>query len=184
MISLPQNLPMVRWADQRDIPLSEEWLEASLYQSAELAGIYDWDMCGQVARAIIFFLQRDFHENMISIEQMEHMMRKSLHGIGCTFLIPYVQLVPPCFHIYLPDIARQAPYELLFFSALGERLHEALQAVVRGVKLEGLRDTVKMLNNRRRWMPDCQNLSEEIVAFSRKYLQKDEEEMGLELVIC
>ncbi|MFZ5806227.1 MAG: hypothetical protein ACOY3I_03340 [Verrucomicrobiota bacterium] len=184
MIAFSQNLPIVKWSEDRNIALDEEWIIASIYQSAELAGYYDWEMCGHVAKAILFFLRRDFQGNCLSAEQLEAIMRRSISGIGYPEIAACAQLIAPRVNIYLPDIARQAPYEILFFPTLRERLSEAKDILVSGIRLEGLRSCVKILENCKKWRPACQRLSEDIVVFARQHLQTQEDELGIELVIC
>lgn len=184
MIAVSHNLPLIKWSEERNVPLTEDWILASIYQSAELAGFYDWDMSGHVTKAILFFLQRDYPKNSLTIDELEDIMRRSLAGIGYPEIAPHVQLIAPRVSIYLPDLARQAPYEIIFFHILRERLSEAKNILVSGIRLEGLRSCVKILDNCKKWKPTCQRLSEEIVAFTRQHLKTQKDDLGVELVIC
>ena len=170
MIAVGNQLPHVPWKEDRNIPLSEGWIAESLEHSARLAGLEGWQWSAEVARAIVHFLQRDYHQPLISVEELTLVLERSLTGIGYPEVARHAQMVAPRVNIYLPDLARQAPYELLFFTALRERLQEARHVIVRGVKLEGLRTCVKMLRSRKRWRSRCESLGDEIVLFSRQQL--------------
>ncbi|MFH1066971.1 MAG: hypothetical protein V1746_03635 [bacterium] len=170
MIAPSSPLPFVQWQRQKIVPLSQDWLEISLLQSAEKAGVPHWPLCGEIAQAILYFFLCDFSGHLISAEDLQKIMRRSLEGIGRHEIAQHVRLAPPRISIYLPDIARQAPYELLFFPNLKTKLSEATQARVRGIKLEGLRRCVKMLSSSDYWRDQCQTLNDEIVSFSREHL--------------
>lgn len=168
MIALCSNLPLVAWHSARPLPLSEGWLKESIVESAEMAGFSNWEMSEQVAKAILFFIQRDYNEQVLSVEDLQSIIRKSLRGIGYPNVAEQALVVAPRLNIHLPDIARQSPYELLFFLHLKTCLNEARRIVVRGVRLQGLRPAVKIIDGCRHWRPSCDRLSHEIVQFTRE----------------
>jgi hypothetical protein len=182
MIATPHNLPYVSWSEDRPIPLSEGWILESISQAVHQAGNADWNFGEDIAKAICYYLKRDFQHTLISVQDVNFLIRQSLQGVGCPDIAFHAALIAPRVNIYLPDIAMESPYELQFFSSLGERLREAIRVVVRGVKLEGLRPCVKIIESRKKWMPNCEVLSDEIVSFSRKYLAAHPD--NLELVIA
>ncbi len=171
MIALPQALPMVNWHGRRHVPLSEGWLAESIACSARRAGYPTWEWSGEVARAITYFLQEEYRGNLISPEELRAIIRRSLSGIGCQDVAEKVSLVAPRVSIYLPELAERSGMEMLFFQSLGERIDEAVQVVVRGIRLEGIRPCVKNLEQCRRWHRGCQRLSDEIVLYTRRRLE-------------
>ncbi len=170
MIAPGQRLPMVQWRNCRSVPLSVGWLAESLAASAECAGARDWSWSGDVAKAIGHYLETEFEGQTITTEQLTEVLRCSLRGIGCGEIARRATIVAPRVSIYLPDLARQAGLELLFFRLLRYRLDEAVDVVVRGVRLEGIRPCVKILGGSKTWRSRCEALSDEIVAFTRQQL--------------
>jgi hypothetical protein len=170
MIAFAQPLPLVAWHRNRNVPLSEGWIAESLKLSARRAGRGDWTHAEEVARAIAFFLSQDYNGSVISTAELRELMRRSLQGIGCTDIVPHLGLAAPRVSIYLPDLARRSAIELVFFHQLRQRLHEALEVVVQGIRLEDLRKCVKILDGSRKWNRACQHLGDEIVTFSRQHL--------------
>lgn len=170
MIAFPQSLPLVAWHHRRNIPLSEGWLSESLRLSAWRAGERDWAHSDEVARAIMYFLRHDHSGSVISPGELKELMRRSLEGIGCREMARHVGLVAPRVSIHLLELARISGIELVFFQHLSERLREALEVVVQGIRLEDLRGCVKLLDGSRKWDAGCARLGEEIVYFSRRQL--------------
>lgn len=175
MIALPYELPLVDWKTKRQIPLSDGWLDESLTHAAESAGTSDWQWSRDIALAVNQYLKDEYPSSIISVPELETIVKKSLTAIGYPEVASHFNILPPRVSIYLPDIANEASFELLFFSLLKEKLEEANTLLVRGVKLEGLRSCVKILGRTRRWQTRCQRLSEEIVIYSRKFLHSHPE---------
>ena len=72
--------------------------------------------------------------------------------------------------ISLTELASYAPYELEFYPLLKQRLGDALEVQVAGVRLEGLRDCSKILDSAGRWRRTCVRISDEIIYFCRTYM--------------
>ncbi|MFQ3670144.1 MAG: hypothetical protein SNJ84_01650 [Verrucomicrobiia bacterium] len=170
MIAPSQRLPLVQWQNRRTVPLSVGWLAESLAASAENAGARDWKWSADVAKAIGYYLETEFDGQTITTDQLTEVLRRSLRGIGCGEIATRATIVAPRVSIYLPDLARQSRMELLFFPLLRTRLEEAVDVVVRGVRLEGIRPCVKILGGSKTWRNRCESLSDEIVAFTRQQL--------------
>ncbi|MDX6765504.1 MAG: hypothetical protein SFU85_01815 [Candidatus Methylacidiphilales bacterium] len=170
MIAVPQSLPLVQWHSSRQVPLSEGWLSESIAHSARNAGYTTWEWSGEVAKAITFYLQQDYPGTLITPKQLQAIIRKSLDGIGCGDIARNVSLVAPRVSIDLPEIARHSGLELIFFQHLAARLQEARHVVVKGVRLDGIRHCVKILDGSRKWDQGCQKLNDEIVLFARSHL--------------
>ena len=181
MIASACKLPWVLWNSHRQVPLSEGWLAESICQSAHQVGLNRWEeLSSNVARGIAYFLEKNYRGQSISVDQVKLLMERSLAGIGYPQLADQVSLVAPRVNISLAEIARQTHYELLFFQTLRERIQEAMDVVVRGIRLEGLKPCVKILEGSSHWRKRCQILSNEIVSFSRLHIGVRD----VELLIC
>jgi hypothetical protein len=172
MIALPQRLPHVVWKNDRLIPLSEGWLAESIEHSAAAAGHYRWHLAPEVARAIAVYLENDWIAPSLTLENLEQMVQKSLEGIGYVDIASKSQIVPPRVSISLAELATRAPIELEFYPLLRERLGDALEVQVGGVRLEGLRDCTKILDAAGRWRQTCVRISDDIIHFCRSYIHQ------------
>jgi hypothetical protein len=100
------------------------------------------------------------------------MVRRSLEGIGYEEIAAQSLIVPPRVSISLLELAARAPYELEFYPLLKERLGDALDVQVAGVRLEGLRDCSKILDAAGRWRETCVRISDDIIYFCRSYMYR------------
>jgi hypothetical protein len=170
MIALPQRLPHVVWKNNRLIPLSEGWLAESIESAAAGAGYHRWHLAPEVARAIAIYLENDWIAPSLPLDHLREMVRRSLEGIGYEDIAQKSHIVPPRVSISLMEIAVRAPYEIEFYPLLKERLADALEVQVGGVRLEGLRDCTKVLDAAGRWRSTCVRISDDIIYFCRSYL--------------
>ena len=100
------------------------------------------------------------------------MVRRSLEGIGYAEIARESLIVPPRVSISLTEIAQRAPYEIEFYPLLRERLGDAIEVQVAGVRLEGLRDCTKILDAAGSWRQTCCRINDEIIHFCRTYMQR------------
>jgi hypothetical protein len=170
MIALPQRLPHVIWKNDRLVPLSEGWLAESIEHAAAAAGHHRWHLAPEVARAIAVYLENDWVAPALPMDQLKEMVRRSLEGIGYVDIAKKSLIVPPRVSISLMELAVRAPYEIEFYPLLRERLADALEVQVGGVKLEGLRDCSKTLDAAARWRHTCVRISDDIIHFCRTYI--------------
>jgi len=170
MIALPQSLPHVIWKNDRLVPLSEGWLAESIEQSAAAAGLPRWHLAPEVARAIVVYLENDWIAPALSVDNLHEMVRRSLEGIGYQEIAQKSLIVPPRVSISLLELAVRAPYEIEFYPLLKQRLGDALEVQVAGVRLEGLRDCTKILDAAGRWRQTCVRISDDIIYFCRSYM--------------
>jgi hypothetical protein len=170
MIALPQRLPHVIWMNNRLVPLSEGWLAESIEQSAAAAGLPRWHLAPEIAKAIAIYLENDWVAPALPVDHLKEMVRRSLEGIGYDEIARESLIVPPRVSISLAELALRAPYELEFFPLLKQRLGDALEVQVAGVRLEGLRDCSKILDSAGRWRQRCVRISDEIIYFCRSYV--------------
>ena len=170
MIALPQKLPHVIWRNNRLVPLSEGWLAESIEHAAAAAGLLRWHLAPEVARAIAVYLENDWIAPALPLEHLQEMVRRSLEGIGYENVAAQSLIVPPRVSISLTELAARAPYEIEFYPLLKQRLYDALEVQVAGVRLEGLRDCSKILDAAGRWRHTCVRISDEIIYFCRSYM--------------
>ena len=78
--------------------------------------------------------------------------------------------MPPRVSISLMELALVSQMELAFYHVLRERLTDAIEVQVGGVKLEGLRDCSKLLGSSGRWQRNCVRISDEIIYYCRSYI--------------
>ncbi len=173
MIALPQKLPHVIWRNGRLVPLSEGWLAESIEHAAAGAGYHRWHLAPEVARAIAVYLENDWVSPSLSLDNLREMVRRSLEGIGFEDIAKNSLIVPPRVSISLTEVALRTQMELAFYQLLRERLTDALDVQVGGVKLEGLRDCSKMLGSAGRWQRNCGRISDEIILFCRHFICRE-----------
>ena len=172
MIALPQPLPHIVWTNGRLVPLSEGWLAESIERAAAVAGLPRWHLAPEVARAIALYLEDDWISPSLSIDHLNQMVRRSLEGIGYGEIAKVSLIVPPRVSISLSELAQRAPYEIEFYPLLKERLGDAIEVQVAGVRLEGLRDCTKILDAAGRWRQTCCRINDDIIFFCRTYLHR------------
>ncbi|HEY8966598.1 MAG TPA: hypothetical protein VIM58_09150 [Candidatus Methylacidiphilales bacterium] len=173
MIALPQRLPYVLWKGDRLLPLSEEWLSESLRTGSRAAGHDRWDLADHVARAIASYLEEEYCATTITTAQVNQMLSQSVEKIGFRDIAGASALVAPRLAISLAEIADTAPYELLFFPRLRERLDDVVAMDVSALICGDLRSCVKILDQASRWRTTCDALSEQIVRYIRQYMVAD-----------
>lgn len=183
MIAHPHRLPHILWQNSRLVPLSEDWLVESIEHSAQRAGYESCQVSRHLARAVAIYLEEHFKGPTLPVEKLRELMQTSLEGVGFLDVAAQSVIIPPRLSIFLPELAARAPYELVFFPALGDKLREALGWEIRGLKLEGLRDCSKILHSTRKWRQTCQTLSEQIISYSRACLERASTK-AIDLVIC
>jgi hypothetical protein len=173
MIALPQRLPHVIWKNDRLVPLSEGWLAESIEHAAAAAGHPRWHLAPEVARAIAVYLEDDWVAPALTLDNLREMVKRSLEGIGYSDIAQQSLIVPPRVSISLMELAVRAPYEIEFYPLLKERLGDALEVHVAGVRLEGLRDCTKILDAAGRWRQTCERINDEIIYFCRTYIYQN-----------
>ncbi len=172
MIALPQRLPHVIWRNERLVPLSEGWLAESIEHAAAASGYHRWHLAPEVARAIAVYLENDWIAPALPVDSLRQMVERSLAGIGYEDIARASLIVPPRVSISLTEIAHRAPYEIEFFPLVRERLEDALEVQVGGVKLQGLRECSKVLDAASRWRGECVRISDDIIYFCRSFIHR------------
>ena len=172
MIALPQKLPHVIWKNDRLVPLSEGWLAESIEHSAAAAGHPRWHLAPEIARAIAVYLEttgwRRRSRSIIcsrwcGARSRESASTKSRRRAGsCRRGFPF----------HWPSWRCGGRPRSEFYPLLKERLGDALEVQVAGVRLEGLRDCTKILDSAGRWRRTCFRINDEIIDFCRTYMAR------------
>ena len=172
MISLPNNLPLVRFSDGQIIPFERGWLAGTLARAAERAGYKKWWLAPHVTESVSNYLEQDFDENVVTINRLEKAVQSVLQVIGYSDVAGHYCAVPPPARISLAELARAAGYgyELAFFALLRSRLREAFEAKVERLEICDAHCGIKLLRSAKNWRQDCSGLLEEVVNFVRKEL--------------
>ncbi|MEM1059031.1 MAG: hypothetical protein AAGK14_07265 [Verrucomicrobiota bacterium] len=185
MIAFANRLPHVLWVNQRLVPLSEGWLTEAIEESAREVGHQHWELAPHVARAISEYLEADCTATVLSVETLESMLKRSLHGIGYEEIALHSRITPPRVSIYLPELAHQQKMELAFYPELNSRLEQAMAFEVKAVRLVGLRDCAKILDAARKWRKTCESIRDNIIAFSEACLKRSKtKRCSVELVLA
>jgi hypothetical protein len=117
-------------------------------------------------------LENDWVAPALTLDNLKEMVKRSLEGIGYDEIARQSLIVPPRVSISLIELAARAPYEIEFYPLLKERLGDAMEVQVAGVRLEGLRDCTKILDSTGRWRQTCVRISDDIIYFCRSYIHR------------
>jgi hypothetical protein len=169
MISLPNNMPLVRFDDGQVIPFERVWLAGTLIRAAERAGYKKWWLASHVTESVSNYLEQDLEDNVVSINRLQNAVQSVLQVIGYADVAGYFSAVPPPARISLMEIARAAGcgYELAFFDLLRSRLKEALASKAERLEIYDTHPGIKLLRSAKNWRRDCSGLLEEVVSFVR-----------------
>ncbi len=154
------------------MPLSEGWLAESIEHAAEGAGYHRWHLAPEVAPGHRGLPRERLDRAFAAGGSFARHVRRSLEGIGYEDIAQKSLIVPPRVSISLTELAMRAPYEIEFYPLLKERLADALEVQVGGVRLEGLRDCTKVLDAAGRWRSTCTRISDDIIYFCRSYIYR------------
>lgn len=170
MISLRDNLPLVRFPDGQVLPFERLWLAATLTRAAERAGYRKWWLAPHVTESVTNYLQRDFDENIVTVSRLEKAVQSVLQVIGYADVAGYFVAPPPPARISLEDLARDAGcgYELAFFDLLRARVRQAVASKAERLEICDAQSGVKRLRAAKNWRRDCVGLLDEIVSFVRE----------------
>jgi hypothetical protein len=172
VISLPNNLPLVRFGDGQIIPFERGWLAGTLARAAERAGYKKWWLAPHVTESVSNYLEQDFNESVVTINRLEKAVQSVLQVIGYSDVAGHYCAVPPPARISLAELARAAGhgYELAFFDLLRSQVREALEARVERLEICDAHCGIKLLRSAKNWRQDCSGLLEEVVEFVREEL--------------
>lgn len=170
MISLPNNLPLVRFSDGQVIPFERRWLAGTLARAAERAGYKKWWLAPHVTESVTSYFEQDFTDNVVAVGRLEKAVQSVLQVIGYADVAGHFCAIPPPARISLAELAHAAGcgYELAFFDLLRTRLREAVAAKVERLEICDAHSGIKLLRSAKNWRRDCSGLLEEVVNFVRE----------------
>lgn len=173
MISLADDLPLVKFDGGRVVAFRRDWLLRSILRAAEHAGYREWWLADHVTESITTYLRLRCEENVVAVPRLEKAVQSVLQVIGYAEVATHFVPDPPIVEISLHEMALAAGsgFELSFFHLLARRLRSVGTEDVRHVELLGLFPCVKFLKSRRIWNHGCRALQEEIVHFVRQHLE-------------
>lgn len=158
----------------------------------ELAGksgaLPDRELITQAVSAVIHYIKTDLKVNAIPAEEFSTLLEAVLEGFGYKVK---TKVKNGCANadnkgessksriereteiVNLQEIAEEAGsgYELFFFERLRHIVYKNLKRRPKLLYIHGLRSCVKQLVGARKWSPQCQRLSEDIVYFVRNQFQ-------------
>jgi hypothetical protein len=170
VISLPNNLPLVRFSDGQVVPFERGWLAGTLARAAERAGYKKWWLAPHVTESVTNYLEQDFDESIVTVNRLEKAVQSVLQVIGYSDVAGHFCADPPPARISLAELARAAGhgYELAFFDLLRSRLREALDTKVERLEICDAHRGIKLLRSAKNWRRDCSGLLDEVVNFVRR----------------
>jgi hypothetical protein len=181
VIALLDSLPILRLDDGSIETIRRDWLCGCLTRAATKAGYTQWWLSTHVAESILCFLAGCYNQPVITISELNEIIRSALQAIGHgEIALKYETLDPPC-EISLYDLAAEAGpgYELAFFQLLKERMRPILSRRASNVNVLGLQNCVRFLQSVKTWSRSCSELRSEIVDFLRAQLEKDKPDVLL-----
>ncbi|MBV9391384.1 MAG: hypothetical protein JOY96_05775 [Verrucomicrobia bacterium] len=168
MIALKDSLPLLRAGDQL-FSIRDNWLQKCLERAAILAGYNRWWLSVHVTTAILCYLSSEYEGTVVTLKQIEEIIRSVLLAIGYSEIASRFEMFSPPFELSLPKLAEEAGpgYELAFFSLLKQRMEPALSKRASSLEISGLRPCVRSLQSVKTWSTNCTTLCTEIVQFVR-----------------
>lgn len=169
MIGLPDQIPLIRYADGDLASFEKPWLIQSLCRAAQRAGYDKWWLADHVARSVESYLRDDFQGSVVPIEGLRDAVASVLGVIGYSDIADQFEPMPPPVRVSLESIALEADagYELAFFNILRSRIRGIIDSPSIHVELFDLHPCVKRLRSAKIWRRDCSGLRSEIVRFIR-----------------
>jgi hypothetical protein len=171
MIALRDGMPLIVLPDGRNTTFDKHWITASLLKAADLAGYERWWLAGHIAESVSVYLQRDFEDNCVPVDNLQEAVRDILGTLGFQDVAAHFQLPDPPLSLSLADLVREAGtgYELAFFGLLGNRLQSIAGSHVARLEIRDLSVCLRLLGRKKR--PTKSGLRDEIVSFIRQHGQ-------------
>lgn len=185
MIGLPDQIPLIRYADGDLAAFEKPWLIQSLCRAAHRAGYDKWWLAEHVARSVESYLRDDYHGTVVPVDGLREAVASVLGVIGYSDIADQFEPMPPPVRLSLESLAKEADagYELAFFSILQSRIRRIIDSPSIHVELFDLHPCVKRLRSAKIWRRDCTGLRTEIVRFIRAEIDSSEraEELQIQL---
>ena len=170
MIAFRDNLPVIVLENGQIVAFEREWLSRALGVAAGRAGYSKWWLADHVARSVQMWLETLGEDTLaVPVAKLTRAVRAALQVIGYAEIGERFEAAAPFARISLVELAQGAGngFELAFFYALSERMHEVLKLGGSYCEMHGLEHCVKVLRRTRSWNRKCAVLRDEIVSFAR-----------------
>jgi len=167
LISLAEQLPLLRMPRGEVIRYEESWFLDIIRDAAVRAGIEDPWFAEHIAQGIVLYLRKRFSQNSIGLEELFGKISQTLQAVGFPHIARNLAPSAPPASMCLDALAEQAGngYELCFFQLLGAALRDARERGSVHLQCAGLHGAVNRLCRTKRWGRRCDSLREEILAF-------------------
>ncbi len=152
MIALLQGLPLVTLPSGRSFSFQKSWIKHALQQVASNQGYGCWWFANELSESVEIYLQREWDSNVITITELENIIKELLLSLRFSDLAAAFFLPEPPTRLSLLELAREAGegYELLFFQLLKKRLHQVTQSSTQQLEIYGLDASIRYLLHRKR----------------------------------
>ncbi len=183
MIAFKDNLPALRFDDDRVMELEQRWLSEGIARAAARAGYQKWWLTSHVTETVMTYFRNDFEAPTLGLAQLKTAVQSVLQVIGYADVASHFEPMPPPVRVSLAQLARKADtgYELAFFQLLREELRQIVQSSSLRVEFFDLNRCVKMLRSAKNWRADCNGLRAEIVRYVRSELDASNRPLELQL---
>ncbi len=177
MILLRPDCLVFKTADGENIPCSAH--EVTVELMGDSAEWLDADMVEHAAGAVLHYFKSEKGQHTVSVAEFAEALERVLRGLGlnvkasdsATTPVPGTESTPPprVVEADLRELAGEPNLgcELVFFPRLRDALRRELDGTPLLLRFRGLRACVKQLAGARRWGPQCQALSDQIVDYLR-----------------
>ncbi len=152
MIALLQGLPLVILPNGHAFSFQKPWIKKALETTASRHGYGCWWFSRELAESIELYLRREWNDNIITIAQLESIIKDLLLSLRFSDLATAFILPPPPTTLSLVELAKEAGegYELLFFQLLKQRLEKIATSSSEELKIYGLEASLRYLFHRKR----------------------------------
>ncbi len=167
MITLHEQLPLLRNQRGEVLRYEESWLLDLIRDAAERTGMDDTWFAEHIAEGIAIYLKESFPGTSIDIDELFLKMRRTLTAVGFPHVAGNLQPSMPASRISLEELAEEAGsgFELSFFGLLGEELRTVTRQPVNRIVISDLKRAVSKISGAKRWCRRCDRLASEILEF-------------------
>lgn len=152
MIAFLHGLPLVIFSNDQSCSFQKSWIKNALQDVASQQGYGCWWFARELAESVELYLQREWKSTVISITELENIIKELLLSLRFSSLAAAFVLPPPPKRLSLLELAREAGegYELLFFQLLKKRLKQLTQSHTQQLEVYGLEASLSHFFHRKR----------------------------------
>jgi hypothetical protein len=152
MIALLHGLPLITLPNGPSFSFQKSWVKNALQNTASKQGYGCWWFARELAESVELYLRREWGNNVITITELEVIIKELLLSLQFSDLAATFFLPPPPTTLSLLELAKEAGegYELLFFQLLKKRLEKIAQSSAEQLEIYGLDASLRHLFHRKR----------------------------------